>query len=112
MSVIIRIKMGSSSSSESIDFLLDNYNLLREENGLKVLEDKRSLQTFVLKEQCFVNKNEYDRSFKRLAQRDQDSDCDNILQMVKIWSKEHNGICSNLFKIFTVYEYPQVKLIE
>ena len=31
---------------------------------------------------------------------------------MKIWSKEHNGICSNLFKIYTVYEYPKVKLID
>lgn len=32
--------------------------------------------------------------------------------MVKLWSKEHNGVCSNLFKIYTVYEYPKVRLID
>jgi hypothetical protein len=32
--------------------------------------------------------------------------------MVKLWSKEHNGVCSDIFKIYTVFEYPKIKLID
>ncbi len=35
-----------------------------------------------------------------------------MLRLTKLWSKEHSGICSNMFKIYSVYEYPRVKLID
>lgn len=35
-----------------------------------------------------------------------------MLKIVKLWSKEHNGVCSNLFKIYMVFEYPKLRLID
>jgi hypothetical protein len=75
------------------------------------LADKQSGQQFALLEQCYPQRSEYERIFKRLTNRSPQQ-CENVLQMVKMWSKEHHGICSNLYKIYRVYEYPRVKLID
>ena len=79
---------------------------------MKVLIDKTNQQSFILKEECFVHRNEYDRQFKRLTMQDSNQSSENILKLRKLWSKEHNGLCSNLYKIYSIYEYPQVKLID
>jgi hypothetical protein len=51
--------------------------------------------------------------FKRIRDKEKElRSLENTLKIVKLWSKEHNGVCSNLFKIYTVYEYPKVKLID
>jgi len=34
--------MGGLQSAEGTDFLIDSYSLLKEENGLKILEDKKT----------------------------------------------------------------------
>ena len=103
--------MGNTLPESNIDFLLDNYTFLGQEDKLKILEDKTSSARFALLEQCFPARPDYDRNFKALTNRtNHHNECENILQLVKMWSKEHNGLCSNLFKIYTVYEYPKVKL--
>lgn len=60
-----------------------------------------------------MNKQAYDSQFKRTREKENSiRESENVLKMVKLWSKEHNGVCSNLFKIYTVYEYPKVRLID
>jgi hypothetical protein len=61
--------MGNTQVEESIDFLLDNYTLTGEEGKLKIMEDKSTGNHFALKEECFINRQEYDRNFKKLTQR-------------------------------------------
>jgi len=93
----------------SFSFLLESYNLLGEQNNLKILADKQTDQQFALMEQCFPQRKDYELAFKKLTNRSPQQ-CENVLQMVKMWSKEHNGICSNVYKIYRVYEYPRVRL--
>lgn len=62
--------MGNSIASEDhLSFLSDKYSLVNEENKIKILEDKETSHHFALLEQCFPNRGEYDRNFKKLTNR-------------------------------------------
>ena len=67
--------MGNVQTEEGMDFLLDNYTLVGEEGKLKLLEDKATGSHFALKEQCFVSRQDYDRNFKKVTQRNNNHDC-------------------------------------
>ena len=80
---------------------------------MKILEEKQTQEQFALKEMCFLNKPEYDAYFKKIREIEREfRNMDNTLKIVKLWSKEHNGVCSNIFKIYIVSEYPRVRLID
>ena len=62
--------MGNSLSPEDhLSFLHDNYRIVGEESKLKILEDKETLYHYALLEQCFANRMEFDRNFKKLTNR-------------------------------------------
>jgi uncharacterized protein YheU (UPF0270 family) len=80
---------------------------------MKVLVDNNTKEQLILKEICFLHKTDYDTHFKKIREKEKDArHLENALKIVKLWSKEHNGVCSNVFKIYAVYEYPKVKLID
>lgn len=63
-----------------------------------------------MKEYCYADQKEFERQLTYFqAQQEQG---ENVLQMVKVLSKEFKNFCSNTYKIYTIYEYPSVTLEE
>lgn len=57
-----------SGNSQSVHQSLADYTEIRKQNNGVVLVDKKSENTYFLKEFNFVNKKQYENQFKRLQQ--------------------------------------------
>jgi hypothetical protein len=88
------------------------YQLLREEPHIKIVLDKEKQEQFALRELCYTSESIYDSECKKCSIRQGSLDCENILQMVKMETNQQKGVCSNIFKITMVFEYPRIRLID
>lgn len=53
---------------------------------------------------------EFEKEIQRFKTLENQEPNENILNVVKVSSQEFNNFCSNSYKIYVVYEYPNITL--
>ena len=102
--------MGQQQSGKPCDFIPPHYALVSEEEGLRQFEDTQTGECYVLRESLFSKKATYNSAFKRMSQRE---GCgEHTQELVRMWSQEHSSICSDVYKVYALYQQPRVALLE
>jgi hypothetical protein len=105
--------MGSSSSQSKkdydIDIMSDYKEVKRDQNGT-ILEHHQTHLTYLLREYNYGSELTYDQERSKYEMEIEGGIAENVLSVTKIKTHTIHGLCSTSFKIYVVYEYPQVTL--
>ena len=109
--------MGNKSSSIgqaalNRSSLLNRYTIVSkdEQNQSTVVREKESERLLIIKELAFVDRSFYEKNLCRFNHFQEIQQCENVLNLTKVWSEQHSTMCSNTYKIFPMYEYSTVTL--
>lgn len=107
--------MGNSPNSQT-DNLLANltteYEQLKPDARGMVLLHKQNNSTYLLKEYTFGSEILFRNKEKQLRMQIEHGFREHIISPVKVEAKTFNSFCSTSFKIYAIFEYPQVSLKE
>ena len=75
-----------------------------------VLLHRETCEQYFLKEMNFTQQSTYEKQLRSYHDKKRIPHSENILNLVKIWAKEFRNFCSDSYKIYAVYEFPEITL--
>ena len=109
--------MGNNASapgmaSSLLTTLTHDYQEVRHDSRGVVLLEKQSQNTFLLKEYTFCSEPLFNEKVRQLKSQIDNGPQEHIISPIQMESKVFNNFCSTSYKIYAIFEYPQVTLRE
>lgn len=79
--------------------------------GVHLLNHQTQL-TYLLKEYTYASDLQYEQERYKYERQMGEGEMENVLSVSKIKTHTIHGLCSTTFKIYVIYEYPQVTLLD
>lgn len=111
--------MGNNSSlitqsNSTLTSILKKYDIItkNDEDNFSVVKEKQSDRLFIVKEITFSKKALFEKHLCRYNHFQETLQSENVLNLHKVWIEEHTNFCSDSYKIFPMYEYSNVTLLD
>lgn len=88
------------------------YEQVRQESRGIILLHKQNQNTYLLKEYTYASEVLFKNKEKELGEQIKQGPKEYIVSPVKVESRVFNSFCSTSYKIYAIFEYPQVTLRE
>lgn len=108
--------MGNTATDSQADSLMTviekEYEQVRQDPRGIVLLHKKNQETYLLKEYTYASEALFKNKEKELEEQIKQGPKEYIVSPVKVESRVFNSFCSTSYKIYAIFEYPQVTLKE
>jgi hypothetical protein len=108
--------MGNSINENSKEGVLSQlgsqYEEVKQEARGVVLLEKTTKNSFILKEYTFCNEILFKSKLKELQEQVDKGPREYVISPIRVESKVFSSFCSTSYKLYAIFEYPQVTLRE
>ena len=105
-------KMTENGPGTLLEQINQHYEKVAQDTRGLVLLDKKTQNNYLLKEYTFCSQTQYQNKKKELQELVKAGPKEYVISPVRIQSSIFSSFCSTSYKIYAIFEYPQVTLKE